>query len=593
VTACCFESMHPKLMSVKNFFALGSIVGLGLGLAVFCPEAEAQQTSQLEDARFQVRKWKTHVDDLTDEIVSDSSAVGDWERSLYMALLASIWWKDDEARARTYLKIASVKLAEAWRTDDKLDFEPKVKFAQKTLSIISRLDPKAARSLTSEILRSVDQNKESSARENLPFADLLVRLGLQISKDNPDTALECGIDSLAFGISSSLPQLIAELYVADSGKGETLYLRTLSRVRGNYSNGSLLFYSNFEKFLFEIPSARAFSASIRQSFLVAYSELVISATPFEHERPVRCKVANYAGRIAIRIDEHLPEQAVAFRQSLALCLPYISSSFQGLAEADTQSSESPKTVEDFLQAAKTTKDKILKLRYWREALAKLERDKKYLEIISFLDSTDGDLLKQQFPIVWDDWRIDAAYQAVLIVLDVKDLPGAYRIVERTPKRIRPPVRMRIANKFKSEKPSQFYSDNLDEIVKEIESLEIAPKDAANFYKKLAELYLTVRPTEAEGMFANSVKYINKADSENPEYSIEKDWAPRQDYVALSSTLLEIDATNIAISLNKISSRRSRVRLKLGLLESSLKKLASVTMSLEQILKSQKKSAAKL
>lgn len=123
--------------------------------------------------------------------------------------------------------------------------------------------------------------------------------------------------------------------------------------------------------------------------------------------------------------------------------------------------------------------------------------------------------------------------------------------------------------------------------KELESLDFPSGDAVRLYKDLAHQYLIARPTESEVMFRNAVKYINKTDNDNPEYIADKDWAPMRDYVAVTSDLLEIDEISITSSLNNVSSRRSRVRLKLGLLESSLKRFVDARKKLDEIKKTLK------
>ena len=122
---------------------------------------------------------------------------------------------------------------------------------------------------------------------------------------------------------------------------------------------------------------------------------------------------------------------------------------------------------------------------------------------------------------------------------------------------------------------------MDEMQKELGSLELAAKDVVDFYRTLADLYLKVRPTESEAMFRNVAKYVNKADSDNPDFTYDKDWAPLKDYVPMDSELLEADEQSITNSLNSISSRRSRVRLKLGLIESSLKKFVEAKRKLAE------------
>ena len=89
------------------------------------------------------------------------------------------------------------------------------------------------------------------------------------------------------------------------------------------------------------------------------------------------------------------------------------------------------------------------------------------------------------------------------------------------------------------------------------------------------------------MFRNAVKFINKADGDNPDFENDKDWAPWMDYVPMSAELLDFDESSISSSLNNLSSRRSRVRLKLGLLESSLKKYVDAKKTFETLNKQKK------
>jgi hypothetical protein len=58
---------------------------------------------------------------------------------------------------------------------------------------------------------------------------------------------------------------------------------------------------------------------------------------------------------------------------------------------------------------------------------------------------------------------------------------------------------------------------------------------------------------------------------NPDFLPEKDYAPTMDYVSLPADLLQYDENSTFSSLSNISSRRSRVRLKLGLLESCMER----------------------
>lgn len=550
-------------------------------LFVLTCSVSAQLTPK-ERAEIQFTKWQTRVDGLTKEIVSESATVSDSERSLYFAVLAKIWWKVDEKEARLRLKKAGDKLLSGLRSDEKPDLTKKVKLAQRTIEILSKLDEKFAQDLIVQVAKAIDDDSDGlGGKENQEIAELYVGLGLQIIEKKPDIALACGIDSLKYGFAGRLPQLIAELNIQDPSKSDVLYSRAMAKARGNFSHSAILFETNLAKYMFDVFGLKGFSESLKKDLITRYADHVAAAAIDESERPVRCWIANFAPSIVSRVDEYLPGLSLTFRQNIQICIPYISGTFQELTRAQTHT-DHPKSVDEFVSAAKDTDDKILKVTYWREALSLLENQKKYSEMISLLDATDGDDLKAVAPIVWNDWRIGAAFLAVIAAVDVNDLPAAYRIIERTPKRIRPEVRMRIARKLTPSGDNPFYMDNLNQMQKEIGTIEQADKDAASFYRILAELYIKVRPTESEEMFRNAVKFINKADNDNPDFVNDKDWAPWMDYVPMSAELLDFDERSISSSLNNVSSRRSRVRLKLGLLESCLKKYVDAKKTLDAL-----------
>ncbi|MEQ1603911.1 MAG: hypothetical protein ABL999_03505 [Pyrinomonadaceae bacterium] len=63
-----------------------------LSMLVIAQLALAQAEKDVIDNR-DFLKWQNRVNNLTSEIVSESSSVPDSERSLYLALLAKSWWK--------------------------------------------------------------------------------------------------------------------------------------------------------------------------------------------------------------------------------------------------------------------------------------------------------------------------------------------------------------------------------------------------------------------------------------------------------------------------------------------------------------------
>lgn len=542
------------------------------------------QFSPKERAQAERQKWQARVDGLTKDIVSDSTTVSDCERSLYLALLAKIWWKVDEAAARGYLKLAASKVLSGLRSDAESTMVKDVGLTQRTVGVIATLDPEIAKDLTIQIVAAVDKNTDSERRGERPeLAELLASLGRNVVETKPGLALACGVDSLVYGIARTLPELISALNLKDHLMGESLYYHVAEKVVGNYSQPAFLFEINFGHYLFGEFGPKLFSESIRRSYLTGFTDYVAKAAMIESERQTRCPVVTYiTPDILANIDQELPERSQTFRGNIQMCVPYVSAQWQESSRSRADLDQ-PRTVEELVSASKNSHDNFTKLRYWRRALSLLDEGKKYAEMISLLDDVDGDDFKAISPAGWNDWRLGAAYQAVLSSLDAKDLPATYRIIDKTPQLLRPDLRMRIAKKLTPTGNSQFYLDNLDALDKGLGSLEQSDKHAARAYRELAELYLKVRPTESATMFDKAVKYINKTDADNPDFLTEKDWAPFYDYVPLSAELLDFDDISITDSLNNITSRRSRVRVKLGLLESCLKKYVGAKKKLQELI----------
>ncbi|MEO7659662.1 MAG: hypothetical protein ABIV48_08605 [Pyrinomonadaceae bacterium] len=549
----------------------------------FAQDGKPQLT--IEEAQHRVRIWQTRVDDLTKEIVSESSSVSEGEQSLYLALLAKIWWKTDEVEARTHLKKAAQKMLGAMRTDEKAQLEKTLKYSQKTLEIISGLDEKFAQDLIGQLEAAARGSDDNKKKESQEMADLFASVGLQIVKSNPKLALAYGMDSLVYGFALDLPRLIVELHLNDAKLAESLVGRALVLARGSYTEAGYLLIFRLNRYMVEFNKGKAFSDALQRSVLEAFADILAGAASVEQERRKRCGIAYFAPAVLPRIDEYLPGLSLTFRQNLQACIPYTSPSTREKTMA--ASGDEPKTVDDILRAARDARDIELKVTYYRKAMNQLEEEKKFEEIIALLDGIDGDDYKKISTVGWDNWRIGATSKGALAAFEANDMGAVYRFIDKAPKRLRPYIRGSLVSKSSVAKNKEFFLENLDEMQKELNSLEFPVEDAARLFRELAHLYLTARPTESEAMFRSAVKYINKTDSENPDFLSDKDWAPMRDYVAMMSELIEIDEPSITISLNSISSRRSRVRLKLGLLESSLKKYVEAKKKVDELRKIKK------
>ncbi|HXG07897.1 MAG TPA: hypothetical protein VNI77_11300, partial [Nitrososphaera sp.] len=239
------------------------------------------------------------------------------------------------------------------------------------------------------------------------------------------------------------------------------------------------------------------------------------------------------------------------------------------------------SVDELVNLAKNTTDDNLKIRYWRAALTKLQNGKKFNEMISLLDSVDGDDFRKVSPEAWEDWRTHAAVDLAILAFKQEDIPLVYNTLDKTPTKLRILVRLALAREIKNKNSTEFYFDNVNSLTKELDTNFINPEIAVKCYLTLVRIYLDERSYELQPIFEKLIKYVDKADSENPNFEIEKDWADLEPYIQLDAKLIELDEVGVMNSLESLSSRRGSLRIKNGLLESSIKYLLEYKNTLEK------------
>lgn len=549
------------------------------------------QDTEVDRAIAVVKRWQLRVTDLDDGINSDSKSIAIEDKALYFALLSKIWWKQNNHRAIAYLKRSAEYTLLSIQTEDPKTTKS-LENATAVVEIISKLDSGAALQLVDEISKFLAESRNSSdTKENPDLAEVIVSFCKQLASSKPELAAGCGQNSLKYGLARSLPALIAELNVREPTLAESLYEGANVRLTGNYTRQAVQFEYNFAKFVFDVFGESKFGGTFRKRFLNRYVDRLALAARDETFRIDRCGITMFANDMLTRVDQTLPERAVEARQSVDICrsdVGFSSSSNQQLPSAD----ESIRAVDDLISAALNAQNTYLKVTYWRKALSILTSQKKFAETVSILDSTKGDDLKVAAPIVWSNWRVGAAVGLVTAQFEEQQIPDAYRTIERVPKELRPQVRLSVAKKFSADKTSAFYSDNLDAMIKDLSGIDIADIDAVSFYLALTELMLEMRPQESESMFRLAAKHINKVDRASTEPGPDTDWEWERYYIRLDAKILELDESGINSSLESIGSRRSRVRLKMGLLESALKYQAEAKKKYDLLVKAKSTKRAK-
>jgi hypothetical protein len=554
---------------MKNFSNSVNKIILWTFLSLFLSSVAAPLFAQQVKTNQQFLVWQRRVDALSDGIVKDSSSLTDTERAVYLALLAKIWWKANLEEAKPFLQKSAKLAINSLESEDKLDLAAKIKNTQKVIQIIAGIDEKLSLALLKQFIKiTVDKGKNDGQN-----GDTLVSIALQVVEVNPQLAYEIGIKSLGYGNPHQITRLIGELNNKDTKLAEQLFLAALNNARNKYdfqylSRLSVRAFANFSK-------GRPMSDLARRSYLIVLAEVVARASANAQEKQDACEIIIVATPLIDQFDLYLPELVQTIKQQIQVCQPFTSKANSASVDSNL-SNDRPKTAEELISASRNTDDRFLKLKYTYEAIVKLAAANKFDDILSFLDS----LTNREKEIIgndsagsntWENWYEENAFSSVMQYIKNKDLASAYRIINRVPKRVRPSVRVSLAFNLPADEYQTFILENLEDARKEINSIDISPIKRADYFLALTLLYVKAQPLESEGVFRETVKAINSADGENPDFVPEKDYAPLRDYIKLPFELLEIDESNIFSSFADISSRRSRVRLKLGLLESSLQK----------------------
>ena len=264
--------------------------------------------------------WQQRVGNLTDDIIKDSSSLSESEQSVYLALLAKMWWKVDLSKAQVYLQKAAKVSIGSVESESEPDLETKINNAQKTIQIINGLDESTSRKMVEQLIKIISE-KAKSSEQNEKNGDMFVLIALQTVEKQPQQAFELGIRSLGFGNPAQIVRLIGELNVKNPELAERLYLAALNNAKNKYN---LRFISRLSIKAFTDYKGKPLSDSVRKSFLLFLADLLSrSAAGSEQERPVLCEPAIVATPILDKFNTYLPELVQTVRQQIELCQPYL------------------------------------------------------------------------------------------------------------------------------------------------------------------------------------------------------------------------------------------------------------------------------
>ena len=566
--------LKPVLKQIYQIF-LSLAVLTCLAASSFAQETQRQKSDELAEAA--VLLWDRRVKDLIQMTDDSVSKLSDQRKAFYLILSAKITWSYDQPEGRLRLQRAADIVFKRLTDSSAAKGEYEIRFATKAINLMFEVDRDYAAELVRRAERHFDDEATGTRSNEEELAEHFAAIGTMVADFNTQLAYDYGTRSLRYGLPGGLPVLAARLNKTDPVLAGRLVGQATVAARGVYSEKSYFLAFNLNRQMSTATGDESFSRISRKAVADLFADLLSGAAQDETERARRCGIAFYAPSVAQWIAEFSPERVLTFERDLRLCLPFLS-----VTDRQTTSAKAdgiPNSVDDLLRSAQEAKSDHLKLWFYREALYKLYQAKQFERMISILDGLDGDEYKKHAPIAWGNWRVRAGHGAAMAAFEAGDLPSASRHVERTPSHLRPFVRERLASTDSIRENQTFLFETLNGMEKDLAGIDVPSHDAAKLYLSLADLYLEAVPAESEKAFAKAVKQINKWDSEQREKPTDDDWAPMSDYVKLNANLLAVDEYNMFISLRNISSPHSRIRITLGLLESSIKEYESANTRL--------------
>jgi len=475
--------------------------------SAFSQDNDTEKKSRIRDEiELEISKWEYRLNFLRDAAFEESMALNGAERALYLANLAKLFWNSDRSFADANLKRASKELLIAIRDfDDKSN--GKRLFLIISFEIINKLDRKISQSLIRQILSDAENNGKTEAKGIAGLGEIYALLAKSIARDEPEAALNLANHSLNFGFSDTVPDVIAVAYKKQPRLAETIIKNALVKTRNSFNPDAF----RFEKVLGSYLTGKAgdfeFPADFKLLFLYQQYDRVSEAVQDVPDRQIRCQIAWYAAKFVSDFDQNLPILSESFRRNIDTCLKFLPQNLREITRLSISIDENTPPSE-LISKARNTSDSDLKIRLWRAALTKLEKDGNYSQMISYLDSVDGIEFKDLTPIGWDDWRQEAAFREIEASIFAGDIPAAYRTLGKAPNIIKPKLRIRLLKEIDLAAYKDFSLDNLNQLAREIELLSQSPVEMAQTYVATIQLFLDSQPIEAVSLFGKLLSAID-------------------------------------------------------------------------------------
>lgn len=535
--------------------------------AAFCFSAPAQRTGSLANP------WSVSAQALTDSIIVDVNALLGFDRALLFARLGEAWWKDDPKRAKSWLKKAVEEVEYSPSSEDVDARNRKLFITRALLAIItprdSALSVRLAKILALDSEKLPDEEREQNA-------EALIDAALAVVDSDPMRAAQLGSESLRSGPTSQLNDLLERLTVRDPRLGAALFGETLALAR--ISSDSSLFlqlgqmaFPNGQ----DSPSSRI-PLEVRTQLLASLAQVFTS--PGEPGKNVNCKFAWISAPLLGQYYRLLPQQAPLVREALGLCQGTLDEVARG--RVDEALSDKPlKSVDDLLQAAERAADPKVRTFHLMRASYMAAQQHDYDRALGILDSISSDS-RELIKRAWEGGRWDYAAKSAFAHAKNGDHETMRKVIADTPGDLRPLTLIDVAEKLSGAGDQIVATELAHEARRTLEKASLSDSQRVETQISLVRLFAKLVPAGAPLALQEMVEAMNRTTQTEQAKREGLEGNPRGALllapISLPASLLEIDDLGVQQTASSIRQPVSRIRVRLGLLASSLEKMRAIS-----------------
>ena len=528
--------------------------------------------------------WLARASALTDDLSKDAAALSEFERAMLWARLGSAWWKDDEERARGWLRRAVEAAESGPENEAEAARARRIDTARLLLPLVAPRDRELGRRLAT-LLEKRAAEKAADEGEGTNNARALSDAARAALDSDPPLALALAADSLRAGTSFDLVDLSFQLRRRDPKLADLLFAEGLAQAQSRADADLLDLLAGIafpgraypDAFPVDYP-APSDAARARLLALVAGRLLHPAATRQEEER--NCVYAPNAARLLGEFARLLPAQSGAVHAAVRRCQAAIQSPVARQRMEDSINAQEMKGADNLLRAAAEAKDERLRFSYRMKAAYSFYGEGKPERALEVLDSFAPGEYERQKELI-DNWRWWFSALAALKRLRENDLYGARKIVAAVPADLRGYTLIYFLREMSGTQQGKAAPEELrravaPEYIAEARKLLARPGIPGEAYMSLVALVKLsgeYAPGDAPEILREAAAASNRdvmPTTTGPmgtaiRSSEEESVTPQE----LPATLLETDETAALQALASIESPGRRARLRLGLLSSAL------------------------